>query len=98
MYDNGCNHAHYCLNREPAFFRHMQQLIDAMHYRGHTNCPTSFDITRVSKERREPLRNSQLAEQQNSKLGYIVTQASYPLPSERADVCLLNNRALLQRD
>ena len=58
----------------------MQQLIDAMHYRVHTNCPTSFDITRVSKERRHALRNSQLAEQQNAKLGYIVSQASYCCP------------------
>ena len=78
VYDNGCNHAHYCLNREPMFFRDTQQLIDAMHYRGHTNCPTSFNIASVSKERRKPLLNSQLAEQQNAKLAYIVTQASHP--------------------
>ena len=52
VYDNGCNHAHYCLNREPVFFQHMQQLIDAMHYKAHTMCPTSFDITTVDKDDR----------------------------------------------
>ena len=80
VYDNGCNHAHYYLNREPGFFQHTQQLIDAMHYKAHTKCPTSFDITTVSKERRQPLLNSQLAEQQNAKLAYIVTQACHPPP------------------
>ena len=45
MYNNGCNHAHCCLNREPAFFKHMQQLIDATHYKAHTKCPSSFDTT-----------------------------------------------------
>ena len=75
VYDNGCNHAHYCLAREPHFFKDMQQLIDAMHYRSHTSCPTSYDITRMAWAHSGPLRNSQLAEQQNSKLSYIETQA-----------------------
>lgn len=78
VYDNGCNHAHYVLNREPHFFMDMHQLIDAMHFRAHTSCATSFDIQTVASAHSGPLGNSQLAEQRNSKLSYIETQASSP--------------------
>lgn len=98
VYDNGCNLAHYCLSREPAFFRNTQQLIDALHYQGHTKCPTSFDITRVNKERRASLKNSQLAEQKNSKVGYIVTQASPSLPCGMVDVDRFAGSAMPERD
>lgn len=76
VYDNGCNHAHYFLNREPKFFKDMHQLIDAMHFRTHTSCPTSFDIKTVASAHSGLLSNSQLAEQRNSKLSRIETQVN----------------------
>lgn len=41
-FDNGCNVYNYMLNREPAYFQHMEIFIDKMHFEGHKNCSRCF--------------------------------------------------------
>lgn len=60
VYDNAC-HAHaYFLNREPEYARDMVCLVDTLHYKGHTGCSQSYDISIYPQWGRF---NSQLCEQ-----------------------------------
>ena len=43
IYDNACNLSEYCLNRAPELFIDTKFLVDAFHYKGHTNCSHSFN-------------------------------------------------------
>lgn len=43
IYDNACNLSEYCMNRAPHLFMDTKFLVDAFHYRGHTNCCESFN-------------------------------------------------------
>lgn len=38
VYDNNCHAMTYALNREPAWFKDVQWVIDATHFPGHTGC------------------------------------------------------------
>ena len=70
VYDNSCHAMTYALNREPAWFKDVQWVIDATHFPGHTGCAYAFDI------KRQPclLRlNSQICEQR-VRLPYIVPE------------------------
>ena len=43
VYDNACNLSEYCLNRNPNLFKDSVFLVDAFHYKSHTNCSHSYD-------------------------------------------------------
>ena len=63
VYDNSCHAMSYALNRESAWFKNVQWVIDAVHFPGHTGCAYAFDI------KRQPLLsrlNSQICEQRVS--------------------------------
>ena len=60
VYDNSCHAMTYALNREPAWFKPVQWVIDATHFPGHTGCAYAFDIKRQPRLSRL---NSQICEQ-----------------------------------
>lgn len=43
IYDNACNLAKYCLDREPVFFGHTVFVVDRFHRKSHHNCAPSYD-------------------------------------------------------
>ncbi|GMH34863.1 hypothetical protein BSKO_02724 [Bryopsis sp. KO-2023] len=71
-YDNGCNAEQYALNREPLFFKNVSRMIDSMHARGHVNCLTAYKSSNFSF-----MTDSSLAEQRNSKLAQLKTEAVF---------------------
>lgn len=73
-YDNCCRLMDYCLNREPEHFKNTCFLVDAMHYKNHTNCSCAFNIKESGPYKRF---NSQLCEQKNAKLVTIRDSAAY---------------------
>ena len=60
VYDNSCHAMTYALNREPAWFKDVQWVIDATHFPGHTGWAYAFDIKRQPRLWRL---NSQICEQ-----------------------------------
>ena len=68
-YDNSCNALQYALNREPQFVRNVSFLMDAWHFKCHEKCCTAYNSAQYKQ-----FQNSQLAEQQNSKLDNIKCQ------------------------
>lgn len=72
-YDNGCNFHSYVLNREPAYFKDMQVFIDASHYKGHKLCCRDYNTGSY----KHCFNNSSLAEQKNSHVRKIESQAAY---------------------
>ena len=69
VYDNSCHAMTYALNREPAWFKDVQWVIDATHFPGHTGCAFSFDI------KRQPCLshlNSQICEQRLRQCAYTL--------------------------
>lgn len=41
-YDNGCNFLTYALNRDPVWAASVRVFIDALHFKGHVGCASSF--------------------------------------------------------
>jgi hypothetical protein len=74
VYDNNC-HAHaYFLNREPEWVTNTLFVIDKTHFRGHTGCCKAYDIGSYPNL---ACKNSQLAEQRNSKLAILKSHCAY---------------------
>ena len=74
IYDNGCNFSHYCLNREPQFFRDTFTLVDAAHFiASHQSCSPAF----YSRKYPHITDNSQLQEQKNSQIDNIRDQVKH---------------------
>lgn len=71
VYDNGCNEADFCFNRDPAHFRDTEFFIDEAHFKGHTNCSPSFSTMYY-----RGISNSSLAEQKNSVLRFFESSVS----------------------
>ena len=42
--NNGCKVLEYCLDREPFFFRHLQILIDRLHFKNHVGCSNGHSV------------------------------------------------------
>ncbi|WVO21741.1 uncharacterized protein IAS62_003053 [Cryptococcus decagattii] len=53
VYDFACAPAHYCILREPKFFRDTRFLLDEFHAYGHTACSASGFDTAAMKEQPE---------------------------------------------
>ena len=77
VYDNSCNLQHYCMLREPHFFKNTLFVIDRFHRRGHV-CSPAYDprhhlcLNNVNTSR---------AEQVNSALSSLSNQLKYMCPS-----------------
>ena len=71
-YDNGCNLHHFCLSREPEYFKNTRFLIDEMHFNDHKKCSPNYSTKLYPK-----VRNSPLAEQKNSFLRLLASQSAY---------------------
>ncbi|XP_065052628.1 uncharacterized protein LOC135681910 isoform X2 [Rhopilema esculentum] len=74
IYDNCCNLHQYCLNRDPSYFRTCKFLVDRFHWKNHTGCAESYDVSRYP--RFEGI-NTQINEQRNSTLKVLKSQLSY---------------------
>lgn len=67
IYDNACKLHQYCLNREPAFFKHTQFAVDRFHWRGHVGCSAGYCLDKYKSAQIENI-NSQVNEQANAGL------------------------------
>lgn len=84
VYDNSCHAMTYALNREPAWFKHVQWVIDATHFPGHTGCAYAFDIKRQPCLSRL---NSQICEQR-VRLPCVVAEMFGAFEWQRVYICL----------
>lgn len=65
IYDNACHLLSYCLNRDPAFFKDTQFLVDRFHWRNHTGCSVGHNASDYGHMQNV---NTQAAEQCNAHL------------------------------
>lgn len=72
IYDNGCNLHHYCLSREPTFFKDTDFLVDQMHFNDHKKCSLNYNTKYY-----DSVSNSSLAEQKNAIIRLVTTQSAY---------------------
>jgi Kyakuja-Dileera-Zisupton transposase/CxC4 like cysteine cluster associated with KDZ transposases len=73
VYDCACQLQDYCLNRQPAHFKHTTFLIDRLHWYNHTTCARSYNINLY---RSHVALNTQIAEQVNSYLKRLKSSVS----------------------
>ncbi|XP_076110329.1 uncharacterized protein LOC143079061 [Mytilus galloprovincialis] len=74
IYDNACNLQNYALNRDPAFFKETKFVVDNLHWKNHKGC------SKVYHAKEHPSLsgiNTQMVEQNNSKLQKLKSQLSY---------------------
>ncbi|XP_062580159.1 uncharacterized protein LOC134242143 [Saccostrea cucullata] len=77
IYDNSCNLHNYALNRDPAYFSNTLFVVDALHWDNHTACSQGY------RAHSYPLLknlNTQIVEQNNSKLRKLKSSLSYMKP------------------
>ncbi|EJD36135.1 hypothetical protein AURDEDRAFT_74537 [Auricularia subglabra TFB-10046 SS5] len=77
IYDFACALAHYCMLREPKFFRNTRFLIDGFHAKGHTRCSRCCFISSYKKDSALCSVNSSAAECGNRGLLKIRRPLSY---------------------
>ncbi|XP_052683945.1 uncharacterized protein LOC128168947 [Crassostrea angulata] len=74
IYDNACNLHAYFLNRDPLFVQNTTFAVDNLHWRNHKSCSKIYHAKNI------PLLdgvNTQMVEQNNSKLRKLKSQLSY---------------------
>jgi len=76
IYDNACKLHQYCLNREPAIFKHTQFSVDRFHWKGHIGCSSGYCLDQYQHPQLKAI-NSQINEQANSNLQHIKGQLAY---------------------
>ena len=76
IYDNACKLHQYCLNGEPAFFKHTQFAVDRFHWKGHIGCSSGYCLDNYQHPEIKAI-NSQINEQANSNLQHIKGQVAY---------------------
>lgn len=74
VYDNACNLHSYCLNRDQGFFQATLFVVDNMHWGNHTSCSKVYH---AKVHPRLQGVNTQMVEQNNSKLRKLKSQLSY---------------------
>jgi Kyakuja-Dileera-Zisupton transposase len=73
VYDFACALHDYCLNRQPAHFKHTAFLVDRFHWYNHKSCAKSYNLNLY---RVHVALNTQIAEQVNSHLKKIKSSVS----------------------
>ncbi|XP_066915621.1 uncharacterized protein [Clytia hemisphaerica] len=77
IYDNACNLHTYALNRDPLFFQHTKFVVDRFHWRNHTACSFGYCMKLYSTMQHI---NSEVNEQENSRVKKLKTQLAYMTP------------------
>lgn len=85
VYDFACALQEYCLNRAPEFFKDTRFVVDRFHWANHTACGYGYDMTLYCDL---DTANSQVAEQQNSRLRQLADAAA----TMRQDTFMMNLR------
>jgi hypothetical protein len=93
-YDNACKAYDYMANREPAWFRKTQWIVDCFHSRNHRSCSRDFLATTHTNPDISRL-NTSGPEQINAQLGRLSRSLAYTKPALfhrtlRAFIALLN--------
>jgi len=71
VYDNACHLNNYALNRDPKRYSATRFRIDRMHTKNHTTCSNGYALREFDEI------NSQMVEQNNSRLATLRAQLSY---------------------
>lgn len=77
IYDNSCNLHNYCLNRDPSYFANTLFVVDRLHWDNHTACSQGYRAHSYPSLRTI---NTQVVEQNNSKLKKLKPSLSYMKP------------------
>lgn len=72
LYDSGCRLLPYCLAREGYHFQATSFMVDELHWNNHVECSTDFNSKHYPW-----IKNSSLAEQKNSVIRSLESNASY---------------------
>lgn len=86
VYDNACNLHQYCINRDPDFFKNTAFRVDALHFKNHKACGSSYELKAYPQHKKL---NSQVVEQANSRIQRIKSQLSYMTQSNFVNHCKL---------
>lgn len=97
IYDNACALAKYCLQREPAFFKDVQFIIDSFHQNNHVGCHEGFDFSKQDKEKKVlggrltyAELNTQVCEQVHSRMEKLLVSQLHFMTDESYMLSLWN--------
>ncbi|EJD45046.1 hypothetical protein AURDEDRAFT_64771, partial [Auricularia subglabra TFB-10046 SS5] len=97
VYDFACALAHYCMLREPRFFKNTRFVIDGFHAKGHTRCTKACFISNYANDSKISGVNSSAAECGNRGLLKIRRPLSY-MSQRRAIIFTYTYMAIWNRE